>query len=195
MATAPEGRDVEVINTQGMAVFGPGSEWLWTMLQFLALTITFVAIYRQLRAQHVQTHENGKFLRSQAHFTALSLLDRPWELLMADATLSAIVTVGSATPDALSETDRARFSAYCFMQFNGWEYAYYQFHDGSIPKELWLGTDTYLSDQLQRNPGVARVWTESRHAFDDPFRSHVEQVIATGAAPAEPFVKPAAAGS
>ncbi len=38
-----------IIDTKGMALFGPGSEWFWAALQFTALTITFVAIYRQLR--------------------------------------------------------------------------------------------------------------------------------------------------
>jgi hypothetical protein len=34
-----------------LAVIGPGSEWLWTALQFFALSITGLAIFRQLRAQ------------------------------------------------------------------------------------------------------------------------------------------------
>jgi hypothetical protein len=40
---------VTLISTKGMAFFGPGSEWFWAALQFTALLITFVAIYRQLR--------------------------------------------------------------------------------------------------------------------------------------------------
>ena len=40
---------VTLINTNGMAFFGPGSEWFWAALQFTALLITFIAIYRQLR--------------------------------------------------------------------------------------------------------------------------------------------------
>jgi hypothetical protein len=40
---------VTFINTKGMAFFGPGSEWFWAALQFTALAITFIAIYRQLR--------------------------------------------------------------------------------------------------------------------------------------------------
>jgi hypothetical protein len=40
---------VTFINTNGMAFFGPGSEWFWAALQFTALAITFIAIYRQLR--------------------------------------------------------------------------------------------------------------------------------------------------
>ena len=42
---------MKFINTDGMAFIGPGSEWFWTALQFIALAITFYAIYRQLRAQ------------------------------------------------------------------------------------------------------------------------------------------------
>lgn len=42
---------MRVINTDGLALIGPGSEWLWTALQFVALSITGLAIFRQLRAQ------------------------------------------------------------------------------------------------------------------------------------------------
>jgi hypothetical protein len=42
---------VKLINTDGMAFIGPGSEWFWTALSGLVLAVTFVAIYRQLRLQ------------------------------------------------------------------------------------------------------------------------------------------------
>jgi hypothetical protein len=42
---------VKIFNSDGMAIFGPGSEWLWNMAQFAALAVTGFAIYRQLRAQ------------------------------------------------------------------------------------------------------------------------------------------------
>jgi hypothetical protein len=32
-----------------MAFIGPASEWFWAALQFTALAITFIAIYRQLQ--------------------------------------------------------------------------------------------------------------------------------------------------
>jgi hypothetical protein len=40
---------VKLINTDGMAFIGPGSEWFWTALSGLVLAVTFIAIYRQLR--------------------------------------------------------------------------------------------------------------------------------------------------
>jgi hypothetical protein len=40
--------DVKLINTDGMALIGPGSEWFWTALSGIVLAITFLAIWRQL---------------------------------------------------------------------------------------------------------------------------------------------------
>ena len=42
---------MKLINTDGMALIGPGSEWFWTALSGIVLGVTFIAIYRQLRLQ------------------------------------------------------------------------------------------------------------------------------------------------
>jgi hypothetical protein len=39
---------VKLINTDGMALIGPGSEWFWTALSGIVLAVTFIAIWRQL---------------------------------------------------------------------------------------------------------------------------------------------------
>ena len=39
---------MKLINTDGMAFIGPGSEWFWTAVSGIVLAVTFVAIYRQL---------------------------------------------------------------------------------------------------------------------------------------------------
>jgi hypothetical protein len=38
-------------NLDDLTIVGPGSEWFWVMAQFLALALTGLAIFRQLRAQ------------------------------------------------------------------------------------------------------------------------------------------------
>ena len=45
---------MSLINTNGLVLIGPGSEWFWTALSGLVLAITFFAIYRQLRLQRSQ---------------------------------------------------------------------------------------------------------------------------------------------
>lgn len=39
------------INTQGLILIGPGSEWFWNAVSGLILAGTFIAVYRQLRLQ------------------------------------------------------------------------------------------------------------------------------------------------
>ena len=59
---------MKLINTDGMALIGPGSEWFWTALGGVALTVTFIAIYRQLRLQ-----------RSAEAIEHLASLKREWD--------------------------------------------------------------------------------------------------------------------
>jgi len=38
-----------VVNTDGLVLIGAGSEWFWSMLQFVIVAVTLVGIYYQLR--------------------------------------------------------------------------------------------------------------------------------------------------
>jgi hypothetical protein len=89
---------VESIETDGVAFIGPGSEWFWIALQFVALAITFYAIYRQMQTQQAQIRDNTKVLRTQAHYNALLLAQRPFEMLIENESLAKVVNVGYATP-------------------------------------------------------------------------------------------------
>ena len=169
---------MKLISTDGMVLIGPGSEWLWAALTGLVLAGTGVAIYRQLRVQQLQIHDNTKLLRSQAHYNAILLGQRPLELFLENEALATVMNVADTTPEALSAVDRSRVSTYIFMQFNAWEYFYYQHRDGSIPKELWVGADVYFKSLIATKPGHARFWTESRTWFDEPFRSYVAEDFA-----------------
>jgi hypothetical protein len=177
---------VKFINTDGVAFIGPGSEWFWLALQFTALAITFFAIYRQLRGQQVEIRDNTKVLRSQAHYNALMLLSRPWEIVLENESLASIVSVGLETPEALSAAEWLRCSNHMFLQINSWEYLYYQHRDNSIPKEVWVGADSYYRRLVYTTPGLTRFWSEYGAVFDEPFRSYVTQEFAKKPAPPEP---------
>ena len=176
---------MKLINTDEMVFIGPGSEWLWAALTGIVLAGTGVAIYRQLRVQQLQIHDNTKLLRSQAHYNAMLLAQRPWELLIENEVLASVMNVAYATPEALNADDWSRCSAYMFMQFNAWEYFYYQHRDGSIPKELWVGADAYYKALVATKPGYARFWSESQTGFDEPFRADTTREFAKNSAPAD----------
>jgi hypothetical protein len=58
---------VKLINTDGMAFIGPGSEWFWTALSGIILAITFLGIYRQL-----------SIARSANAFEQLNRIENEW---------------------------------------------------------------------------------------------------------------------
>jgi hypothetical protein len=59
---------VKLINVDGMAFIGPGSEWFWTAVSGIVLAVTFYAIYRQLRLQ-----------RSQAAIDQLNAIEKEYD--------------------------------------------------------------------------------------------------------------------
>jgi hypothetical protein len=81
---------VKLINTDGLALIGPGSEWFWTALSGLILAVTFVAIYRQLRLQ-----------RNAAALEHLNSLELEWgSERMARAYLAVLLAIQAGTDPA-----------------------------------------------------------------------------------------------
>jgi hypothetical protein len=169
---------MEVSNGGGVALVGVGSEWFWIALQFFALAGTFFAIYRQLRAQQREIRESTKAQLSLGYNNAIRLGQRPLEMLIQDDKLARIASVGYATPDKLNVADWARFGNFMFLQFNAWEFFYYQHRDRQIPKTLWVGADGYYRNLIETCPGLLRFWAEFQQSYDEPFRSYVVEAFA-----------------
>jgi hypothetical protein len=147
----------------------------WTMLAQIvsAATIVGSVVYLSL-----QVDENTKQLRSQSHFNAVSLGQRPIEMMIQSPGLANVVYVCNATPDAVSADDWDRCLNYNLMIFNAFEYWYYQNRDGAIPSYLWIGADNYWRYLIERKPGLGRFWSEYQSFFGDPFRSYISQQFA-----------------
>ena len=96
--------------------------------------------------------------------------------------LASVMVKCESNPEAVDQTSWARCSNYFFMQFNGWEYLYYQHADESIPSQLWNGADAYFKHQVRANLGFSRFWSQWQIAFDEPFRSYVNAEFAAARA-------------
>ena len=120
-----------------------------------------------------QIGDNTKLLRSQSHYNAMSLGQRPLEILVENESLAEAVIQCNASPHSVSVVAWERCSNFYFMQFNAWEYMYYQNIDGSIPPQLWVGSDGYFKSLAKNIPGYVRFWSELQVAFAEPFKSYV----------------------
>jgi len=146
-----------------------------------AIAVVISVIYLGL-----QIGENTKVLRSQSHYNALSLAQRPFEMMVENSGLASVINQCYATPDVLSADDWTRCSNYVFMQINAWEYMYYQHDDEAIPPQLWVGADAYFKGLVATRPGVRRFWQENESSFDEPFRSYVQRELTKNPLPLPP---------
>ena len=129
----------------------------------------------------LQVSDNNRLLRSQAHYNALELGQRPFELMLENESLAGIMIECESDPESVDRTTWQRCAHYYFLQLNSWEYFYYQHNDESIPPQLWRGADAYFKDQVRTNQGYAKFWSRYQIAFDEPFRSYVNQEFAAAA--------------
>jgi len=153
----------------------------WALLSQIAGAIAVVVSVVYLG---LQIADNNKLLRSQGHYNALSLAQRPLEMMVDNESLAGVVARCDADPHAVSATEWGRCSNYYFMQFNAWEYMYYQHRTDSIPRQLWAGADAYFKQLVATQPGYGRFWTEFRSAFDEPFRGYADVEFRRAAGPA-----------
>ena len=124
-----------------------------------------------------QISDNTKLLRSQSHFNALELGQRPIQLMVENESLARDVTQCSANPESVAAATWERCRNFYFMQFNSWEYFYYQNIDGSIPPQLWTGADDYFKTLVRTKPGYVRFWLEMQEGFAEPFKSYAARQL------------------
>ena len=118
-----------LINTNGMAFIGPGSEWFWTAISGLVLAVTFIAIWRQLQIQ-----------RSATTFQQAAELGRDWDseaMLRSRLAVLEAMTV-SLDPSKLPEYEAAQIGLY-------WERVGNMVAEGHVDPE-------------QVESGVCRLW-------------------------------------
>lgn len=115
-----EGFTVSFINTDGLVLIGPGSEWLWTAFSGLALVVTFLAIYRQLHLE-----------RGAAAIEQMDRLSREWRserIARASLAVAEALEAGTA-PDALPSSAVAELGEF-------WEKVGYLVRSGHVDPRL-----------------------------------------------------------
>ena len=121
---------MKLINTDGLAFIGPGSEWFWTAISGIVLAVTFLAIYRQLRLQ-----------RDAAATEQLNNLLNEWSSeRMARAKLTVLLAIEAGT-DPLELPDRALSHIGYFLQRVG-----YLAQRGHMDRRVIYA---HLGDQIQ----------------------------------------------
>ncbi|MGB5631040.1 MAG: hypothetical protein WBM45_07780 [Woeseiaceae bacterium] len=136
-----------------------------------------VAVVISVAYLAVQVSEGNKELRSQSHYNALSLGQRPFEIELENAELARIISIGYVRPGELSAEEWYRFTQYQVMAFNAWEYYFYEHGKDAIPEQLWIGANAYYVENVATKPGLWKFWSEYEHIYAEPFHSYVDRLV------------------
>src|SRR5438477_8273163 len=134
----------------------------------LAVIVSVIYLGRQI-------NDNTKLLRSRAHYNALSLAQKPLEMMVENESLAGAVTECDANPERRSRRDVGALRQLLFhaVQLLG-------VHVLSEPRPLNPATTLGWSRHLLQDTGtnearLRALWNEMETAFDEPFRSYATQ--------------------
>ena len=142
---------------------------LGEILGALAVVISLFYVGSQIR-------QNTSAVRSS---TAQAVHDNyaAWySQLAANESLAQLSIRGLQDYASLPDLEKARFVSN-FMAFLSYsQNAFYQWRDGSLTPQLWVGWEALMIN-LVSAPGGRQFWQERAYAFGEEFRAHVETVI------------------
>jgi hypothetical protein len=141
---------VKLINTDGLALIGPGSEWFWTAVSGIVLAVTFLAIYRQLA-----------MARSAA---AIEQLDRIEQEYTSERFTRHQLEIHLALRDGVDPVDLPAQAADAITNF--WERVGFLARRGHVDhRMLWAGGSGRFcqSDWVWLAPGILKARAEEQN--------------------------------
>ena len=85
-----------------------------------------IAVVMSVGYLALQVSDSNRLLRSQAHYNALDLAQRPIAMMVDNADLASVMLSCESNPRTVDPVAWERCSNYYIIQFNSWEYLYYQ---------------------------------------------------------------------
>ena len=141
---------MRLVDTDGLTLIGPGSEWLWIALQFLALSITGLAIFRQVRAQAwsnsltIGVRFADEFRIDLTRYKLASLMD----VARFSGTMTpAIEKIGGWFDATASAIDNGYIPAR--MGWQEW---------GEAGQMYWAAFGPALAERRKTEPGLWKAW-------------------------------------
>ena len=124
----------------------------------------------------IQVRQNTAALRSTATQGAHDQTAALYDLLSSDPELAEVFARGLMSPDALDQSETARFFALSmgFMfRYQNW---YLQTRSNLIDREL-LDSWAKVLGQLSATPGYQQFWKQRRHVFAPEFVKYLERKV------------------
>lgn len=120
----------------------------------------------------LQIRQNTEGLRISSYHQATSDLSRQLEAIYLDPEFAEIFRRGSADPSALSDIERARFTAYVAAFYYSYENLFALYENGRVESDNW---ENALLNALPlfKRPGIAEYGSRRVGAVSERFREYL----------------------
>jgi hypothetical protein len=130
----------------------------------------------------VQVRQNTRALKSATFQNITAEMASNVAPISASAELAAIMVKGIPDPDCLTAEERLRLASVLVASFRRMESIYVQSTLGSIDDELKEGFEISMATLLA-TPFGSEWWSNAKVTFYEPFVTHMDKRIKSGALP------------
>jgi hypothetical protein len=125
-----------------------------------------------------QVRQNTTSLQAENYARVLERLSTLQSNLSSDGELNRIVVVGAQTPEALTRSERMRFTWSLYELLGAAEFVFHQAQARALPAEVWDRWRATLVWWLS-NPGIQTWWAAKPTPFSASFEAFAEELIRT----------------
>jgi hypothetical protein len=126
----------------------------------------------------VQVRQNTRSVRSAAYQAVAGQSIDVASSWATEPSFAPIHTKAALDLSSLDESERFRYDRFAYSNFRSFENLFYQYRQGVVEPDLWVGFRQLLVDLLTE-PGLAVWWQERRGYFSEDFQDYAETLRAS----------------
>jgi hypothetical protein len=149
-------------------------------MEYLALVAEIIAaagVIISVIYLALQVNDSNIEMRAQTHYNALTLAQRPLEMLVERPELGELVTKAQTASGELTAAERERLTYHYFLLFNAWEYTYLLSRTASISPDFVQAHEGYMKLELKRSPMALQMWREFETGFSNKFQTYIGKIL------------------
>lgn len=125
----------------------------------------------------VQVRANSELLRAQQHYLTNQLDQGLQRLVIADEGLARLLVKAAGDPKQLSAAERVRFYTYETQFSADAEYAYYEYADGALDKDIWEAWVEGIAEHFRSSAGAREFWKNNKASFGKRYQDFVDRLL------------------
>lgn len=124
----------------------------------------------------LELNQNTTALQMSSYQDTLSKLISLDLAVAQSSELHKIVSVGKATPDALTEEEWSRFTHFIYPRLGIWEYLFLSRDLGGVSNSQWQAFEPYFVN-LSCSPGYVRFFRENEESYAGEFGDYLDNQV------------------